>query len=144
LDGANVEIMEAVGKENFFLFGLTAEEIVKKRRNGYDPEDYYWHQPELRKAIDMIATGFFSPKDPRLFAPIVQSLFETGDFYMLLADYAPYIAAQEAVAKLFADSNEWARRSILNTANMGRFSSDRSVKEYAERIWDARPVNRTG
>jgi starch phosphorylase len=144
LDGANVEIMEAVGKENFFLFGLTAEEIVKKRRNGYDPEDYYWHQPELRKAIDMIATGFFSPKDPRLFAPIVQSLFETGDFYMLLADYAPYIAAQEAVAKLFADSNEWARRSILNTANMGRFSSDRSVKEYAERIWGARPVNRTG
>jgi starch phosphorylase len=140
LDGANVEIMEAVGKENFFLFGLTAEEIVKKRRNNYDPKYYYWNQPELRKAIDMIAAGFFSPKEPHLFAPIVQSLLEKGDYYMLLADYAPYIAAQEAVAKLFADSDEWARRSILNTANMGRFSSDRSVKEYADRIWGTKPV----
>jgi len=140
LDGANVEIMEAVGKENFFIFGLTAEEIVKKRQNSYNPKYYYWNQPELRKAIDMIAAGFFSPKEPHIFAPIVQSLLENGDYYMLLADYTPYIAAQEAVAKLFADPKEWARRSILNTANMGRFSSDRSVKEYADRIWDTRPV----
>jgi starch phosphorylase len=88
----------------------------------------------------MIAAGFFSPKEPHIFAPIVQSLLENGDYYMLLADYAPYIAAQEAVAKLFADSDEWARRSILNTANMGRFSSDRSVKEYADRIWGTKPV----
>lgn len=140
LDGANVEIMEAVGRENIFIFGLTAEEVARKRSNSYDPNYYYWNQPELKKAIDTIAAGFFSPKEPQLFAPIVQSLLDHGDYYLLLADYAPYMAAQDAVAKLFADPEEWARRSILNTANMGRFSSDRSVREYAERIWNTKSV----
>ncbi len=140
LDGANVEIMEAVGEENIFIFGLTAEEVAQKRQNNYDPKYYYWHQPELRKAIDMIAAGFFSPKEPHLFSPIVQSLLDHGDYYLLLADYEPYVKAQEAVADLFGKSEEWARCSILNTANMGRFSSDRSVMEYARHIWKARPV----
>lgn len=136
LDGANVEIEQAVGKENIFIFGLTADEVAKKRSSNYDPKYYYWRQPELKKAIDMIAAGFFSPDEPHLFAPVVQSLLEHGDYYLLLADYAPYIAAQEAVAKLFADPEEWTRRSILNTANMGRFSSDRSVRDYAGKIWN--------
>jgi starch phosphorylase len=140
LDGANVEIQAAVGKKNIFIFGLTAKEIAKQRQIGYDPKYYYWSQPELRKTIDMIAAGFFSPKEPHLFAPIVQSLLEQGDYYFLLADYASYIAAQEAVAELFDDPDEWARRSILNTANMGGFSSDRSVIQYAKRIWNAKPL----
>ena len=138
LDGANVEIQAAVGKENIFIFGLTAKEIAEQRQIGYDPKCYYWSRPELRKAIDMIAAGFFSPKEPHLFAPIVQALLEQGDYYFLLADYTSYVAAQTAAAKLFDDPDEWARRSILNTANMGGFSSDRSVKQYAKRIWNTK------
>ncbi|MEJ2641975.1 MAG: glycogen/starch/alpha-glucan phosphorylase [Desulfosarcinaceae bacterium] len=135
LDGANIEIMEAVGKENIFIFGLTAAQVAEQRRTGYDPQDFYHRDEELRYALDTIAGGFFSPKEPRLFQSIIQDLLSRGDYYMLLADYRAYLTAQEAVGGLFRKPDEWARRSILNTAHMGRFSSDRAVLEYAHKIW---------
>jgi glycogen phosphorylase len=140
LDGANVEIMESVGRKNIFIFGLTAEEVLAKRREGYDPNQYYHNDAELKNALDMIAFGSFSPHDPGLFAPIIRSLREQGDFYMLLADYRPYVTTQEAVSRMFADPDQWARRSILNTARMGKFSSDRAIMEYAEKIWHIQPL----
>ncbi|MFZ1983647.1 MAG: glycogen/starch/alpha-glucan phosphorylase [Desulfatitalea sp.] len=140
LDGANVEIMESVGRKNIFIFGLTAEEVLAKRREGYDPNHYYHNDEELKLALDMIASGSFSPHDPGLFAPIISSLREKGDFYMLLADYRPYVTTQEAVSRMFADPDQWSRRSILNTARMGKFSSDRAIMEYAEKIWHIQPL----
>jgi starch phosphorylase len=140
LDGANVEIMEEVGKENIFIFGLTAGQVTDLRRSGYNPRAYYDGDAELRLTLDSIVRGDFSPEDPHLFAPIVESLLQQGDFYMLLADYRPYLTAQEAVGKLFLDKEEWARKSILNTARMGKFSSDRSVMQYADRIWGLKPL----
>ncbi|MCP3940483.1 MAG: glycogen/starch/alpha-glucan phosphorylase [Desulfobacteraceae bacterium] len=135
LDGANVEIMEEVGKENIFIFGLKADEVVKKRQEGYDPKKYYEENQDLKKIIDMIDSGFFSPKKPDLFRPIVQSLVDQGDYYLVLADFADYVKAQQAVAKAYQDQNKWTQMSILNTANMGKFSSDRAVQEYAKDIW---------
>jgi starch phosphorylase len=140
LDGANVEIMEEVGRDNIFIFGLTTEEVVRLRQSGYNPGAYYQKDPELRKTLDMIGGGFFSPQEPRLFEPIIKSLLEQGDYYMLLADYRAYLLAQEAVGRLYENPDEWARRSILNTAHMGKFSSDRAVLEYAERIWNVEPL----
>jgi glycogen phosphorylase len=135
LDGANVEIMEEVGKENIFIFGLKAHEVDSLRAKGYNPWSYYNNDPELKKVMDMIGSGYFSPKDPWLFRPITASLLERGDFYMLLADYRSYITAQEQVGEAFQDRDKWIRKSIINTANMGKFSSDRSVFEYARDIW---------
>jgi glycogen phosphorylase len=140
LDGANIEIMEAVGRENIFIFGLTAEEVTQLRRDGYDPRAYYHQDPELREVLEMIATGYFAPQEPGLFQPIVRSLLDQGDHYMLLADYRGFVEAQEAVGRLFMNPDEWARSSILNTAHMGKFSSDRSVLEYARKIWDVEPL----
>jgi glycogen phosphorylase len=135
LDGANIEIMEAVGKENIFIFGLTADQVAEQRRTGYDPRDYYRRDEELRRALDMIASGYFSPREPNLFQSVIQDVLIRGDYYMLLADFRAYVTTQEAVSRLFRDPDEWARRSILNTAHMGRFSSDRAVLEYARKIW---------
>ena len=140
LDGANIEIMEEVGKENFFIFGLTAEEVNRLRSGGYNPQAYYNDNPELKQAILMIQSGFFSPREPQFFAPIVHELLDRGDYYMLLADYAAYVSAQEEVNRVFLSPDAWAEKSILNTANMGKFSSDRSVLEYAEKIWHVSPV----
>jgi starch phosphorylase len=140
LDGANVEILEAVGAENIFIFGLTTEEVAARRAAGYDPRRLYAEDEELRRVLDMIATGYFSAGDAGLFAPLVHSLLERGDFYMLLADYRAYLTAQDAASRLFGDPEEWTRRSILNTARMGGFSSDRSVREYARDIWHIQPV----
>jgi starch phosphorylase len=141
LDGANVEILEAVGRQNIFIFGLNAEEVAALRAGAYDPRRYYQEDPELKNILDMIDSGFFSPQDSRLFAPIVRALLDQGDYYMLLADYRPYITAQEEVSRTFLNPDDWARRSILNTAHMGRFSSDRAVSEYAGRIWNVQPVS---
>lgn len=135
LDGANVEIMEEVGRDNIFIFGLKASEVESLRAGGYNPRNYYDNDLELERAIDMIDSGFFSPKEPGLFKPITESLLERGDYYMLLADYRDYIRAQEEVSKAFQNRDEWTRKSILNTANMGKFSSDRAVLEYARDIW---------
>lgn len=140
LDGANVEIMEEVGPENIFIFGLTAPEVEALRSGGYDPRGYYENDPELRKVLDMLGDGSFSPGDPELFAPIKDALVKHGDWYLLLADFRGYMDAQERVDRLYDDPQAWTRMSILNTANMGKFSSDRAVKEYATRIWNAPPL----
>jgi starch phosphorylase len=140
LDGANIEIQEEVGEKNIFIFGLNAEQVAKLGREGYDPKSYYRANPELRQVLDMIASGFFSPDSPGRFRPIIDSLLEGGDRYFLLADYDSYVACQERVDLLYKNREEWTRRSILNVANMGKFSSDRVVREYAEKIWNVRPV----
>jgi starch phosphorylase len=140
LDGANVEIMEAVGPENIFIFGLTAEQVSELRSGGCDHRRYYHEDAELQKTLNMIASGYFASREPNLFEPIVRGLLDQGDYYMLLADYRPYVAAQEKVSQVFLDKDDWARRSILNTARLGRFSSDRSVLEYARNIWRVEPL----
>jgi starch phosphorylase len=140
LDGANIEIMEAVGRDNIFIFGLTSEEVTALRAGGYDPRQHCRGDAELQKVLDMIASGVFSPPDPHRFVPIVESLLEHGDYYMVLADYRAFVTAQEEVSHVFQDQDEWARRSIWNTANMGKFSSDRAVMEYARQIWNVQPL----
>ncbi len=140
LDGANIEIMEEVGRENIFIFGLTAAEVNRTRADGYDPRAWRDGNDELRRVLDMIGAGDFSPENPGLFAPILRSLLDGGDHYLLLADYADYVATQDQVALTFADREKWSRMSILNTARMGKFSSDRSVLEYAQRIWNVEPL----
>ena len=140
LDGANIEIRDAVGAENFFLFGHTEDEVVSMRETGYDPLQICESCLELKKALDMVATGFFSPEAPDLFRPIVDSLLSHGDYYMVLADYEAYVKAQGEVAKAYEDQERWTRMSILNTASMGRFSSDRSIMEYAQDIWKVAPL----
>jgi starch phosphorylase len=141
LDGANIEIMEEVGRENIFIFGLTASEVAELKAKGYNPRDYYNGNAELRRVLDMIADGFFTPATPELFTPLTDSLLNLGDHYMLLADYASYVACQEQVSALFTDKKEWARRAVLNTAGMGKFSSDRTIEEYAREIWGIKPVD---
>ncbi|HEY5909548.1 MAG TPA: glycogen/starch/alpha-glucan phosphorylase [Verrucomicrobiae bacterium] len=139
LDGANVEIREQVGPENFFLFGLTAPEVKLLKANGYKPHDCYDSNPELREAIDEVRSGFFSPQQPALFEPLANTLL-THDPHMLLADYEDYVNCQERVGKAFLDTDRWTRMSILNVARIGYFSSDRSIREYCEKIWKASPV----
>ncbi|MFZ3047639.1 MAG: glycogen/starch/alpha-glucan phosphorylase, partial [Desulfatirhabdiaceae bacterium] len=140
LDGANVEIMEEVGKENIFIFGLTADEVVQKKQEGYNSRHYYEGNPDIRKIMDMIGSGYFSPENPRLFDPIIHSLLEGGDYYLVLVDFKSYALTQETVAKTYMDQSLWTRMSILNTANMGKFSSDRAVQEYADHIWGSTPL----
>ena len=138
LDGANIEIMEEVGRENIFIFGMTTEQVSSLKGAGYRPHDYYYRNQELKQVIDMIGNGAFSPGDPNLFRPIVDALLGS-DSYLLLADYASYIGCQEQVDRLYQQPYEWARTSILNTAGMGKFSSDRTIAEYAGEIWDIKP-----
>jgi len=140
LDGANVEIRNAVGEGNIFIFGMTADEVAARRAAGYNPWDVYHANGALRRAVDMIANGHFSRDAPDLFRPIVDVLTKNGDYFLLLADYASYVACQERVDALYRDPDEWARRAILNIAGMGRFSSDRAVVEYAQNVWNVSPV----
>jgi len=140
LDGANVEIRDAVGAENFFLFGLTADEVHALWRSGYRPESYADADPELRAVLDLMASGSFSPSDPGLFLPLVNSLLY-HDPFTLMADYRSYVDCQERVSAAYRDPDAWARMSILNVARMGRFSSDRSIREYCENIWNVRPMS---
>ncbi len=142
LDGANIEIREAVGPENIFIFGLDAQQAAALRATGYDPWHFYWENEELRRVLDMIRDGFFSPEEPDRYRPVFDALTHGGDRYLLLADYAAYVACQDEVERLYRDREEWQRRAILNVAHMGRFSSDRTVREYAERIWNVKPVTR--
>jgi glycogen phosphorylase len=139
LDGANVEIRDGVGQENFFLFGLTAEDVTRLKTAGYNPRSIYESNPDLREAIDLINDGFFSNGDRELFRPLVESLL-TRDDYMLLADYQAYVDCQQRVSDAYRDQNHWTRMSILNTARVGRFSSDRSIREYCRNIWNVSPV----
>ena len=139
LDGANIEIREEAGAENFFLFGLTAEEVYAKKAEGYDPMECYENNEELRKVIDRIANGYFSYGDKKLFKPIVDSLLY-HDPYMLLTDYQAYVDCQDKVSEAYKDSERWTRMSILNSARMGKFSSDRTIREYCQEIWGVEPV----
>ncbi|OFZ56529.1 MAG: glycogen phosphorylase [Bdellovibrionales bacterium RIFOXYC1_FULL_54_43] len=138
LDGANIEIMEEVGRENIFVFGHTADQVNEIKRRGYRPREYYERNPELKEALDMIANGAFSSGDQHLFRPIVESLLGR-DTYLLLADYGAYIEAQDHVDQLYLQRHEWVRKSIANTAGMGKFSSDRTIAEYAREIWGIKP-----
>ncbi|HHH44789.1 MAG TPA: glycogen/starch/alpha-glucan phosphorylase [Gammaproteobacteria bacterium] len=139
LDGANVEIREEVGAENFFLFGLTAQEVMQLKQDGYNPRDYYNRNEELQTAIDRISSGFFSHGDGSLFKPLTDELM-SQDQYMLLADYASYIECQDRISEDWRDQQQWTRRSILNVARMGKFSSDRSIRDYCRDIWHVEPV----
>jgi starch phosphorylase len=132
--------MEQVGRENIFIFGLTAEDIQMKRASGYNPEEIYASNPELRQTLDMISWGYFSPSQPDLFTPVTDSLLRFGDSFMLLADFDSYAGCQERVSETYRKTEEWTRMSILNVAHMGIFSSDRAIKEYAEEIWGVKPV----
>jgi starch phosphorylase len=139
LDGANIEIREEVGGENFFLFGLTAEEVVELKGKGYNPWSYYESNDELREAMELIRSGFFSAGDSNLFKPFVDSLLY-HDEYLVFADYPSYIESQEQVNHAYRDPERWTRMSVLNVARMGKFSSDRSIREYSEKIWKVEPL----
>ncbi len=140
LDGANVEIREEVGPENFFLFGLTAEQVQQVKASGYVPAEHYHGDPELRGVIDLINSGHFSHGDTQLFRPLTDHLLQ-HDVYLLMADYRAYVACQTEVDRAFRDTAHWTRMSVLNVARMGKFSSDRSIREYAEHIWKVQPLS---
>ncbi|HEY1498266.1 MAG TPA: glycogen/starch/alpha-glucan phosphorylase [Acidobacteriaceae bacterium] len=139
LDGANIEIREEVGAENFFLFGLTAAEVERHKAEGYNPRLCYETNPALKEAIDALTSGEFSHGDCGLFEPLVRSLLTTDD-YMLLADYQSYIDCQERVSAAYSDQEQWTRMSIFNVARVGKFSSDRSIRDYCADIWKTWPV----
>lgn len=138
LDGANVEIKEEVGDENIFIFGLTTPQVADLKASGYKPRDYYNSNPELKQVLDMIADGYFSIDEPNRYQVIVDNLLN-NDQYLLLADYASYIEAQERVGKLYQHQDDWTRMAILNVANMAKFSSDRAIGDYAKNIWHVTP-----
>jgi starch phosphorylase len=140
LDGANVEIRDAVGEENIFIFGKTVEEIQGLKRDGYNPYDTYNSNWELRAVIDWLRSDFFTPGEQHAFSPIIESLLDHGDPYRVLADYADYVRVQSLVDTAFRDSKKWAEMAILNTARMGYFSSDRTIQEYSNNIWNLKPI----
>lgn len=139
LDGANVEIREEVGADNFFLFGLTAEEVAKRKAEGYGPWELCERNREIREAIRLIGSGAFSRGDAGLFQPLVKSILE-WDEYMLCADYPSYVQCQGEAGRAYGDPERWTRMSILNVARMGKFSSDRAVMEYCRDIWRVEPL----
>ncbi len=139
LDGANVEIMEEVGPENIFIFGLNADEVAELKANNYSPAGIYESNRELKKVIDMINNDYFNKEEPGIFKPIVSELLNY-DYYCLLADYESYVETQKQVGSLYKNTNDWIKQSILNVARIGKFSSDRAVQEYADKIWKVKPV----
>jgi starch phosphorylase len=140
LDGANIEIREQVGAENIFIFGLTADEVAAYRRRGYSPSEVAKADPELAATLEMIDAGYFTPGNLADGKPIVDRLLSEGEPYFVLADFAAYAAAQDAVDQLYQRPDEWHRKAVLNALSMGTFSSDRSIREYAQRIWHIKPV----
>lgn len=142
LDGANVEILEEVGEDNIFIFGLTTAEVAQRKAEGYNPWDYYHANAELREVLDMIAGGFFNVEQPDRYQAIFDTLLYKGDHYLLLADYQSYVETQEKVSALYQNRQAWVRHAILNVAHMGKFSSDRTIREYADNIWRVKPVQR--
>jgi len=138
LDGANVEIRDMVGADNFFLFGLTVSQVQELKQSGYRPRDSYESNPELRSALDSISSGEFSPGEPKLYGSLIQSLLHQ-DEYCLLADYQAYVDCQDQVSQAYQDQEKWTKMSILNAAQAGKFSSDRTISEYCEEIWHAKP-----
>lgn len=140
LDGANVEIREHVDEDNIFIFGNTTEQVEALRKSGYNPRKYYDEDPELHLVLTQIATGAFSPEEPHRYTSLFDSLVNLGDHYQLLADYRSYVDTQEQVDTLYRHPDEWTRKTILNIANMGYFSSDRTIQEYADDIWHIKPI----
>lgn len=139
MDGANVEIREEVGDENIFIFGLLADEVINLKKRGYNPREYYENNQELKRAIDMISNNYFSRYEPGIFNPIVNNLLNL-DYYCLCADYQSYIEAQDKVANIYTRPYEWAKKCVYNVARSGKFSSDRSVMEYSEKIWKVKNI----
>ena len=137
-DGATIEMAQEAGEENFFLFGLTAEQVASSRP-WYNPHWHYEHEPDTREALDLIFSDYFSRNEPGIFAPLRDTLLTQGDHYMHLADLKSYIEADGRLRALYADPDEWARKAILNVAGSGKFSSDRTIAEYAAEIWNVRP-----
>jgi starch phosphorylase len=137
-DGATIEMVQEAGEENFFLFGLTAEQVVGSR-GWYDPRWHYENEPETKQALDLIAANHFSPKEPGIFSPIVDSLLVHGDYYLHLADLKSYLEADQQLVDLYRDPKAWASKAILNVAASGKFSSDRTIAEYANDIWNVQP-----
>jgi starch phosphorylase len=142
LDGANVEIRDAVGADNFFLFGMTAAEVTELGARGYRPGSVLERDPELARLLRWISSGHFSPGESGLYEALVRTLTDQ-DRYFVLADFRAYVACQEKVSTAWQDPEAWTRRAVLNVAAMGPFSSDRSIEEYAERIWNVPPVRVT-
>ncbi|MEX1010891.1 MAG: glycogen/starch/alpha-glucan phosphorylase [Balneolaceae bacterium] len=140
LDGANVEIREEVGDENIFIFGLTVDEVEVLRTTGYDPWAHYNANEELKEVLDQIRDGFYSPGEPELFQPVIDALLHKGDYFLVLADYEAYIQKQKEVEDLYKIPEEWDRKAILNVARIGKFSSDRTIREYAGEIWGVEPT----
>jgi starch phosphorylase len=138
-DGANIEIREQVGDDNIFIFGLRTPEVVALRHGGYQPMRLYESNPRLRTVLDAVAGGAFSPEEPGRYRGLVDSLLWGGDHYLLLADYESYLEAQARVDRLYRDPAAWAACAIANVAGMGAFSSDRTIREYAQRIWHLEP-----
>jgi glycogen phosphorylase len=137
LDGATLEIMEEVGKDNIFIFGLTAQEVAQ-RQPGYNPREIYNNDGEIRQAIQLVERDFFNMLEPGIFKPLTEELLQ-GDHYMLLADLRDYIRTQEKVDAAYRDRSGWIRKAILNVARAGKFSSDRTIREYASEIWHVNP-----
>ena len=138
LDGATIEMAEEAGKENLFLFGLTVEQ-VKNSQDWYNPHWHYENEPETRAALDLIFSDYFSRYDPGVFAALRDTLLTSGDHYMHLADLTSYCQAQDRLGELYANPSEWARKAIFNVASSGKFSSDRTIHEYATEIWKMEP-----
>jgi starch phosphorylase len=137
-DGATIEMAEEAGEENFFLFGLNADQVADSR-GWYNPYWHYENEPETRAALDLIFSDHFSRNEPGVFAPLRDVLLIHGDYYMHLADLQSYIEADRQLVALYANSNAWARKAILNVASSGKFSSDRTIAQYAKEIWKAKP-----
>ena len=140
MDGANIEIWEEVGDDNIFIFGLRSHEVEDLRSQGYNPWDYYHKNERLRKVMDLVAKGFFSPEEPHLFKPIFDSILNGGDKYMIMADFDTYMKSHAQLIEAYNDQERWTRMSILNVAHMGKFSSDRAIRQYADEIWEAKAI----
>jgi starch phosphorylase len=141
MDGANIEMAEEIGEEHLFIFGLRADEVENLRKHGnYSPWDVYNQNAEIREALDLIASNFFSPEEPGIFEPIIDTLLRQGDHYLLLADLEDYDRARMEANKLYGNKKDWFTKTLYNIANMGKFSSDRTITEYAEEIWDLKKV----
>ncbi len=142
MDGANIEIREEVGEENIFIFGLISKEVDELKASGYNPWDYYNKSSNLKRVVDLIRSGFFSPEEPQLFMPIYDSIMNHGDRYMIMADFDPYVECQNQIETIYRiDQEKWTKMSIMNVAHMGKFSSDRAIKEYADEIWNIKPID---
>ncbi|MBD3421275.1 MAG: glycogen/starch/alpha-glucan family phosphorylase [Chitinivibrionales bacterium] len=140
MDGANIEIREEVGEDNIFIFGLRAHEIREQRRTGYNPWEYYNSSPRLKKVLDLVQDDYFSSGEPGLFRPLFESLLDGGDRFMVLADFDAYCDCQKRLCRVYKSQETWTKMSILNVAGMGKFSSDRTIQEYARDIWDVAPA----